>query len=263
MFIYFLPDVREVTPEVISQFGLNYLFDSPQELNSITGRDVTGSGPDGLRGKMIAPPGVSPMAVKMDEQLQWKKFPKSWAEQQAYCCWREIPSPDELLRGESNRLDGHRVAGGWLVPVARDAGGSCSLPMVFDLDDETGKLVATQVKQRYAKLWKVEQDVFTEELEAMAAKKAEHGDDWSGAYEFKIPSLEDLISEAFGANHRVSLRELTIMQVIDNDTANEVLHALRDGPSWEVLQKKTQDSRGIPESTNTFDGETPQETAAQ
>ncbi len=234
-FIYFLPgcNAPEVTDEVLAKYGLQHIKDAKDALLT---RDVL-RGIDGASGKMIGNSRLVDGAdVKFDDTVQFKAFPKKHAELRAYCCWRKLPEPTQLAR--TRFLDGHVVECGglqWTLPVARDISGAatCRLPVVYDQDEETGELNSVRIHRDYAKLWTHCEAYARASIDAIATATA-NGDQNT---KFFINNPDEVICDAFQANYHVSLRELTILEVIETGTLKKVLDAVLDLQGIEELKK--------------------------
>src|SRR3990167_4604089 len=203
-FLYYLPDARgQVDNDLLSRFGLAHIRENDDPLHSRQVIRGPGDTPGLIVGNVI---NWDSAEVKQSESIEWKRFPKSHAESQAYLGWLKsepLPKPDVLARkvqlaGEWLTLaDGNR----WLVPIARkvtDDGLQCALPLAFELDDDTGQWVPTKVLREYQAIWDHAIAYNAAMLAALEGRK--EGEPIS----FTIPDAEQLVVDALAVNYRVS-----------------------------------------------------------
>ena len=231
MFLYFLPGHQGNADQALPQFGLEHIKDPEDTLHS---REVV-RGIDGQHGMIVGNArSWDASDVSFSDKIQWKPFPKNHAEKQAYCGWIDLPTPQSLERREM--LDGHYLnidGQQWLIPVARDAEGLPTLPMDYDLNEETGELEATAIKRKYKPLW---QHCLTHsQLLVQAATEAK--DKKQSNFTFDMPNPEQVLCDAFTANYRVHLRELTILQTLGTESLQKVMDLLLDVPGSGELKK--------------------------
>ena len=170
------------------------------------------------------------------------RFPKSHAAKQAWCGWYRdsVPTPGGLAR--KAQLPGKRIelADGneWLVPIARDAGGMCSLPVSFDLDEETGEWVGNKVQPKFQKIWEHAVEYYSTMMLAIVNTPEGETPSWL------IPNYETLVVDALAVNYRVSARELSSLGVLVSGIAGTIADVLIDIEGWADLQKKTVNDTG-------------------
>lgn len=237
-FLYFLPNHRgPISPATLADFGLSHIVDQG---DSTHGCECVANGPGGEKGTTVANlRSFTHEEIRQSDAIEWVKFPKPHAAKQAWLGWykdRPMPTPADLARkvqlpGETITLaDGHK----WLVPIARLAEGQCVLPCVFDLDEETGKWQAKDVKKQYAKLWQHANSCY-QSIIGSASTRSE---------DYVLPDYENVVADTLAANYRVSARELSSLGVIDSEIAATIIHVILDYKGLVSLKKSQEQDTG-------------------
>lgn len=224
-FLYFLPDVQAAGLEVIERFGLTDRLPP----GSTTWVGITGAGPEGKRGVMVAyqPPGEHVrLGYYADEQC-WHRAPRAdylvgwWTE--------DPPTPTGLQRIDG--LAGHAVQLGdeqeWIVPVAVLCEGGNNLEQALTLGD-AGELVAN-VAGKHARIWEHALRVRDNAFIGMGLR--ERGD---------VPELTereewDYAVEALALNYRVGAPEVSLLHLLTTTTMRAVLMAVVDVPTMQRI----------------------------
>lgn len=241
-FLYFLPGERSCSPAKLSEYGLSHAIDPGVSVHS----QQVMRGPDGQPGMLLgAADRWTQGDVKWSDRMRHKPFPSTHAAKQATCCWladEPLPGPSELARVK--QLDGQALslADGrpWLIPHARrweSEAYMVKLPRTVDIDDD-GAFVMGDVLPQYQAIWQ-HATTYWQQLIDMAT--AEAGDE---SRTFQISNPMQIIVDALAANYRVSARELGIIQAIDDQMVERVLHILVDYAGMLSLEKKTENDTG-------------------
>ena len=129
-----------------------------------------------------------------------------------------------------------------MLPIARDSGGTGAtrLPVVYDQDEDSGALTSVKIHRDYAKLWQHCVDYANASIEAVGKAMA-NGETMT---RFQILNPDEVIQDAFQANYHVSLRELTIMEVIESGTLGKVMDAILDVKGAVELKKSEDQDTG-------------------
>ncbi len=240
-FFYFLPNAKfNDIPASLSKWGLAYLFDDGDK-PTVHGRECIG--PEGQRGMVIGSAACwEAEQVKMPVgdaagKLTWKKFPKPFAQEQAWIGFdkNSMPTPTSLRRssqvsGEAITLaDGHE----WLVPIARRVTGT-NLPVAYSLDEETGDWIADQVVPKYRKIW----DHANAYLEAMTEAWINAQAENSQEVRWTIPDGNALVVDALRVNYRVSAMEVAVLGIMTSEVHQQIADVLIDANGWAAIKKK-------------------------
>lgn len=230
-FLYYLPNARDASDATLAEYGLSHIIDQPGQV--VIPRQVL-QHPCGHPGQIVGAQDCwAEEEVKQSEAVEWVKFPKAYAQRQAWLGWYKasgLPKPEDLRRktgtipGELIRLaDGHQ----WEVPIARDTSGNCLLPRAYDLDDETGEWISTRVRREYDKLWQHAMSYYESLMDAVS----------KGEKSFVIPDGELLVADALAVNYRVSMRELATLGVLVTGIVQVVADVIMD--QHDNLKKKS------------------------
>lgn len=241
-FLYFLPNERAYSPAKLVEYGLSHTTDHgvPMHVQQVV------RGPQNQPGVVIgASDRWSQGDVKWSDRLRYKPFPKPHAAKQAICCWladQPMPTPTELARVK--QLEGEPLtladSQSWVVPYARrweDGGYSVKLPRTIDIDDD-GAFVMGEVLPQYSAIWRHATTYWQQLVES--SKAVEGGE----PVRFTIDNPMQIVTDALAANYRVSARELGIMQAIDDQMVEAILHILVDMAGLNQLEKKTENDIG-------------------
>lgn len=256
-FLYFIPKARpsDINQEGLSRWGLSYLVDDLAGVQKAEGTRLHSracSGIDGVEGVVVgSSANWSAEEVKLTDQIEWKKFPKSFIQGEGIDAENEklrpslgvikgqpLPGPQDLARAD--QLSGKSLtladANKWLIPNARvitDTGHAvCGLRCSFDLDDETGDWVRGQVLPQYRKIWDHANAYVNNRLEAML--KATDGEPVT----WEIPDWQAMVVDAIQVNYRVSARELATLGVLVTGLAQEIAKILIDDEGYDRIKKK-------------------------
>lgn len=240
-FFYFLPNARPSDiPAGLSKWGLAYLVDGEDASRRILHRQCRG--PQGIDGLIVgSAANWQPEEVKNGDHLEWVKFPKAFAECQAWLGWlkgQPMPGPDDLARAKQISGELHSLADGnrWMIPIAKqfteDNGFVSNLPMAYGLDEDTGDWIIDSVVPQYRAIWKHATDYLASMMEGIANPNAEGNVSWT------IPDGEKLVVDAMQVNYRVSARELATLGVLVSGISQLIADTLIDSTGWVELKKK-------------------------
>lgn len=241
-FLYFLPNERSYCPAMLSQYGLGHAIDPGV---SMLHQQVM-RGPDNQPGMLLgASDRWTQGDVKWSDKLRHKPFPKPHAAKQAICCWVDgepLPTPSDLSRVKQLEGQALTLADGqsWIIPHARrweDGSYAVRLPRTIDVDDD-GSFVMGDVLPQYAAIWKHATTYWQQMIDSAVAVQAGE----SGTFTINNPM--QIIVDAIAANYRVSARELGVLQSIDDQLVESVLHILVDYAGMSQLEKKTESVTG-------------------
>lgn len=250
-FFYFLPSARPSDiPAGLSKWGLAYLVDGEDASRRILHRQCRG--PQGIDGLIVgSAANWQPEEVKNGDHIEWVKFPKAFAECQAWLGWlkgQPMPGPDDLARAKQISGELHSLADGnrWLIPIAKQyvdgadgAGFRSNLPMSFGLDEETGDWILDSVVPQYRAIWKHASDYLASMMEGFANPDEEGNVTWT------IPDDERLVVDAIQVNYRVSARELATLGVLVSGISRLVADTLIDSSGMMQLKKKAVADTGL------------------
>lgn len=236
-FLYFLPNATAFCPADLVRFGLQHIVDSD---DTIERRQIV-RGWHGLPGILIGNRRNWPDGVAWSDGLHCRTFPSSHAENQAVCCWYDIPKPSGLERSKQLAGKWLTLADGnkWLCPHARmcvDGKLQVTLPRTIDIDDD-GHYVYGDVLPAYRKIWE-HANAYWLGMSA-AAENSQGGD-----VRFQIDNPMQVIVDSLAANYRVSARELGVIGAIDDQLVAEIANVLVDMDGLLALQKKTDSDIG-------------------
>lgn len=242
--LYWLPKLdRSIKIEDVRAAGLGHAFERGLAANTFHGKD--GKKPFGAAGVTFADPDRVQKIGVYDGQT-WKQAPG----QKFWIGWydNQRPGPGDLAR--SKMLDGHcvRLADGndYLAPVARgwndsddDPGWFHAVPRLTELDD-AGNWIQGDVVAAYRPLWELATAWW--DMKNRAAEAVEEGAE-QVRVDFEIDTfagLNDAAAFALGQNYRVSKYEIAALGLFDTHSAQRILDALVDGPTFRAwLEKKT------------------------
>jgi hypothetical protein len=262
-FLYYIPGRKTVRREELAELGLAYAFPG-----RATPRGCDAGGPDGGAGCVV----VDPQRVPLAQHGYWRER-QEWVAAPSVASVPSVPffvgrtngqpiAPDDLAREQ--QLPGHwlELADGnkWLVPIARgyrevlpatdhrppttdepapELRWSCRLPQRLRLDG-SGEWLADCVLDRYAQLWTL----------AQAAHNVQWGE----------PAPEDLALLdgpgtihaavcALTANYAIGPVEASLLGLLTQELANQIVEALIDVPTILAFQKKTAAMRAAASSS--------------
>lgn len=240
-FLYFLPNAKvSDVPANLKSWGLGYLIDGEDQ--TLWHRGATIAGVHGL--VIGSSRNWEVEEVKASDKIEWVKFPKPFAEQQAWLGWikdRPMPGPDDLARakqisGELTTLaDGNR----WLLPIAKqytEDGYAVNLPVCFGLNEETGDWITDSVVPQYRAIWNHANQYLNARLSAVV--------DEDGKATWTIPDGEKLVEDALQTNYRVSIREIASLGLLVSGIFQLVGEVLIDSHGWGELKKKAEADTG-------------------
>ena len=214
-----------ITYKKAVELGLGYAFETP----SIGSVQVDG-GPGNKAGVIFSASSESKLIRYKPDLQVWEPYPGKDGLWFGY--WKDNrPAPDDLLRRKPK--DGHLVelcdGREWLIPVARAVDGTSPLPRALK-NDGTNWLVG-DVKEafkdyfaRACQLWDV---MFPDEGEVSGEDRI-----------ITIAGAADLCVIALSINYRVSVAEVSLLELLDTETYTAVCKAVVDYPALEAMVKK-------------------------
>lgn len=250
--LYYIPGRSHASLADAAELGLEYAFE--QDLSP---RRVTGSGPDGGQGLIVADAARVPDIGYYPDRQEWIKIPGSpvgaWVGRYTDL---EV-QPEDLARLEL--LPGHPVRMGdrqeWQVPTARawSAGGESpswyeALPHRAGLDEE-GKWVMGQVAERYRQLWETAADYWDKFWSAAGTAEPVDvaGQEEGCRISFDFEGMADAAVVVLAANYRLDRAEVALLGLLEQQTPEEILNAAIDWPTFvEEVVKKKQPSKASP-----------------
>lgn len=260
-FLYYVPGGKRGI-RVADVPELAYAFEV-----GLLSHDIVADGLDGGAGVIIAERGfpAERLGYYPDRQT-WRRVPGT--RYHVGVDRERMPRPEELAR--QRPVNGHlvRLADGreWLVPMAIQhvvteqdeyVGRSSALPTSATLDDD-GRWVAGEPLAKYAQLWEIacawwdqvmagvlsqvpeEQNAGTGEWDSGSGKEqsGERPSDMTVSFAFE--RLMESACEVLAVNYRVGPAEISMLRLLDEQTATAMLQAAVDWPTlmrW--LEKKT------------------------
>lgn len=191
------------------------------------------AGPDGLDGPggwVMSIAGDAAPAFHGDRQV-WRSFEGERLGSAGWFGWPDPqhpevrrglggpPTPEQLVR--SRIIPGHAVRLGdgreWIIPVARNAGGVCTLPirMARERNPQDGQMrwVTRSVHDRHAALWGMAQRVW---------------DTASGEGQMSMEEAAEMACRALAENYRICPALIEAMELFTTETYREVLYTLID-----------------------------------
>jgi len=229
-FLYYLPNQRNpLTVERLREAGLGHAFESSER------HQVPCKGPDGGEGLFAAPSNAAGVGYYPDKQTwqkaigqdYWVGIPNDWE-----------PKPGDLVR--RSVLDGLEVQladdNFWIVPRARQYNGNESaiemfvtLPHVLGCDDD-GNWTVGEVLPRWRHLQEVG-DAFYD-----YHHRIDETEDAANRFDFN--GIMNSACEVLRANYRIDRRECDMLRIINEKSAVDILRALIDDDSLNLLLKK-------------------------
>lgn len=246
-FFYFIPGAKASdNPSQLNQWGLSYLVDGDDRLYQ---RQC--GGPGGEAGLILGSQhNFESEDVKMSASLQWRKFPKPFADRQAYIGWdpaKQMPVASDLARPKQLSGIPLTLADGakWQIPTAKAVGTDgtsyCSLPMSYGVDEETGDWIANQVMPKYRAIWNHANSYLESMMQAVAAEAKKEN---PGEPQWEIPDYQSMIVDALQVNYRVSAMELATLGVLTTEIAQPIANILIDAQGYKTLKKKEAQDTG-------------------
>lgn len=221
--LYFLPNASGASEARLRGLGLGHLA----EVGDLESRGVTGTGPGGQSGLLVAP--GSPKGSRAQgahwARFKWEQSPLS----EAWVGWdpESPPAPEDLERAET--FDGHAVklADGreWLVPVARAVNGATPLPRSLKLTKDGW--APGDVQPRY-------RDLFGRACELWDALTEQSKE---GGGKVTMGEARQLVVDALSINYLLSAAEVSILGLLDTRCEGEAVLALVDWPALLGLQE--------------------------
>lgn len=213
--LYFIEGKKTWTPDLLAEFGLSRLIESPISRECMTG-------PEGHPGLVVCDEAIGRKPLFQVAGQTWVKrfgYPTTWLG-----CWDDWrPEPKHLARvgqlpGPSVKLlDGNL----WQLPLIRTwlgdadeplASRTC-LPQSLRLHPETGKLVSGDIIREYKELWDVSCDIVTGLLEQSM----------SGETSLVLDEKGDRFVElVLQTNYRISKDEIGFLSLLSQQTFSEV-----------------------------------------
>ncbi len=238
MLYFYETSVHIVTHKKAIELGLGYAFETPS-----IGSVQVGGGPGNKAGVIFSASSASGHIRYKPEQQTWEQYPGKDGLWLGF--WKENrPGPEDLIRRKPK--DGHFVelcdGQEWLIPVARAVDGSSPLPRALK-NDGTDWLVG-DVKEafkdyfaRACQLWDV---MFPAESEASGEDRI-----------VTIAGAADLCVIALSINYRVSVAEVSLLELLDTEIYTAVCKAVVDYPTLEAMVKKNE----IPDAPSSKPGD--------
>lgn len=247
MLLFFIPDAKAITAELLAVHRLDQLVDNPQSRETF-------SGPGGVPGLIIGDGNLPP------DRIAYAADKQTWSGRHGYTSligtWHDQPpTADSLLRSKTlpgtavQLLDGTH----WTVPVLRswrdqDAiAFECNLPRIMQQCIQTGTWLITAVVPQYRELWDESLEIGESLMDQIRS-----GDtaslEWSRVFTFACKVL--------AVNYRIDASVLSHLQVLQPDLAAEIVRAALD---WDTLRAhlKNRLSRLVSGGTSTGSGATP------
>lgn len=246
--LFFVPNERAITSELLVTHGLDRLVPRPQS------RYSAGGGPQGATGLLIADESVPMDRLAVDESQQ--AWSARFGMTSLVGTWLDAPpTAEELQRDRGiagsavSLLDGHS----WQVPILRKwspdsiVDWTCQLPRVMEQCAQSGAWLITAVVPEYRALWdhsmRIAQALFDQLSDRDAAEL-----DWSDLFDFAVAVLK--------VNYHVDASVLSHLQILQPDLAAEIVQAALDWPTLRASLKNAL-SRHASGGTNTESGATP------
>lgn len=245
--LYYIPDRSHAKLADLAELGLQYAFE--QDLSP---RRVTGAGPDGGQGVVIADGSRVPDIGYYRDRQDWMEIPGSpvagWVGRYA----DQPVRPEDLARLEM--LPGHPVRLGdrqeWQAPIARawwrDEEGLRwyeALPHRTGLDDQN-RWNRAEVAVRYRRLWEIAVAYWDEFWRAAGSAEPVEG---GCRIEFDFQGLADSALVVLAANYRLDRAEVAFLGLYEESTPQDILNATIDWPTYvEEEVKKKQPSKTSP-----------------
>jgi len=242
MFLYFIPGLVSVNAAKLVDVGLSHIVDQPQDL---VAREAI-RGPNGGGGCVF----TSSRSVAENrvghypDKQTWQKFDKFWI-------GKFNDEPTEIKRLERAELQRHHTwkdwqGNAWKIPIARKWQSfdgrlvpACVLPNYLQLNEQ-GEWVFGGILPHLARLWD-----FAVEFQDKRMKAADIAIEKNqSTYEFELPGLNEVIETVIAINYRVSKFEISLLKVLQVDSAGEIMRLVVDDPGLEELQKKTEADSG-------------------
>lgn len=242
-FIYYVPEARNVKPEVLEKAGLTEIVDYPIE------QVGTKKGPDGKDGVLFRRAGMAGMiGYRADNQI-WLKAPggKYWVGFEG-----EKPGPKDLLRANNrggifvDMADGNE----WLFPIGRFKNGSTPLATSIAYDDE-GNLIA-KVPEKQRSLADDAQRLFDA---LMLNFKSEDKEAKKELRDLPLDEAIRILTRFLGLNYHIGEPEAVLLDLFRTDDLISPTLAILDAHSiiqGKLAEKKT---RPLPTDSPTSDGE--------
>lgn len=240
--MYFMEGVRGNAREHLQEFGLTHIDDPAAKLHQ---RDVV-SAVDGKSGLIVGCALSFPevQQLRFEPSQEWIPFPTAHAARQAKVCQVGTPGPSDLQRSDVLDSRGIQLSDGntWLIPIAHKADenfGHCNLPLACDLTDD-GKLAFNKVARKYRPLWGHVESY----LRAFEESSEEADAEGNIGFTYRV-DMESFCRDVIGANYRVDLRELTMLELIDsNNMVSRLMSVLMDDEGYAILKKNADQGTG-------------------
>lgn len=189
-------------------------------------------------------------ADKLDDRVKHPhrvaKEEQTWVEWAGYWVgfWKEAPpSPEELERGKSLASHPVELADGneWKAPICRRITGESGLPTVI-FQDKDGALVY-EVDDEYKFFQEAAEREYRQLMSAWGVSPQGEGDE-----PFTDQELFDIAVGLLGLNYRIGKAELAAMKLLTKQGMFNVVKAMIDFPSFEILEKALDTSKESTES---------------
>jgi hypothetical protein len=266
--MYYLPGhTAGVTEETLRGRQLGHLLESePQGIDTA----AIVNGPDGAAGTIVAiqprANGAAPAPMVRGYQATeqtWQRVPG----RTFWIGWQTSAPPRPVDLQRSDRFAGHDVRlhdrQRWHVPVVRMAQGDCAMPRAYQLDEHGNARL--QPMPEYAALWQQVGKAYAwwYGLIDLASFRHSHGreprdDEWNELFPDPILDTEGERAETalqlLALNYRVSIAEVSVLQLLTTAEVGRVLQAAIDWPTVEQDLKKNAAAAAAPNDTPTASG---------
>lgn len=201
------------------------------------------AGPNGQPGVILADKSYPGVAGYFPNQQRWEQDGELWVGHLV-----DRPTTPELL-ARSTKISGHAVRLGdgndWTIPAAYRSPEmgvwQAGLPRAFGVDHD-GQWCYGEIKPGYRDLWEAASRFYNAWISLIA--KSSDKDKTDEETTLSLPDELDIASLAIETNYRVGRREISMLGLLDEQTAGQVLLALIDWPTVEdrASKKKQPDS---------------------
>jgi len=239
VFMYFVERPDSANKEQPKKKVLAHLrrhgFSHPFSKGLIVTQAYTQAGPSGGPGStLVAWPFY--MQAKDLKPISYRPSEQTWLDcgEGIWLGWQteEPPRPDELQHEEMVMGHGVMMNDGneWVVPCARKANGTTSLPQVMQLDDEGN--VEYKVKGQFNQLMKDAEEVWQGLIERWDDIVPKDGKQSKVSFTLSDAMLFRVGLNALAVNYRVGRHEVNVLELFDtNRSLLDLALALIDWPT--------------------------------
>jgi hypothetical protein len=219
-FIYYVPNAKGVRVEDLTRLGIGYA----SEGEGPTSLEVFNNGPDGGQGCFAT---FGDQGFNGLDKIEWMAMTPGQVNGVLVGLHPDYrPGPADLVR--KRLLQGHEVTlsdgNNWLVPVARQFGGSSPLPTSLRWDGSAW--VPGDVLKSY------------QELFGKACRIWDVLCNHQPGEDISISDGAEIAVSALGLNYRIGRCEVSLLGLMDTRCLFEVLKMVVDWPTFEKVIKK-------------------------